>query len=164
MGVSSLPDLQFHVSSLADCRVRDHALSMNFAVKLFEGGHLHSCCWLSCLDPFALHNSSAKNWSTDTYNFWAIVRLSSVFFLFLKHTGLFPLFFFFFLFIWPRKLLCLVLIPFCKNCFILTFDISQFTTSLSLQLGFAHQLILYTDFAYCILTKAFSVISTCRHS
>lgn len=163
MGVSTLPDLKFHVSSLADCRVRDHALSMNFVVKLLGGGHLHSCCWLSCLDPFALYNSSAKNWSSYAYSFWAILRFSSVLTLFLKHTGLLPLFFFF-LFTWPRKLWCRFLIPFCKICFILNVDISQFT-SLSIQRGFlAHQLILCTDFAYCILTKSHSIISACRHS
>ena len=147
--------------SLANCRVRDHALSMNFAVELFGGSHLHSCCWLSSCDPFALHNFSAENYSSYAYSFWAILRLSSVLTLSLKHTGLL---FSFFSFVWLRKFLCLVLSPFYKICFTLTFDISQFTP-LPVQQGFlAHQLILCTDFACYILTKARSIIPACRHS
>lgn len=48
----------------------------------------------------------------------------------LKHRGLRPPFY---LLIGSRKVTCLVIMPYCKIWFILTFDISQFTTFLSIQ-------------------------------
>lgn len=158
MGASTLPDLQFHVSSLAGCKVRDHALSKNFAVKLFGGSRLHSCYCVSCPDPFALHNSSTENWYR--YRFWSILRLSSVLTILKAHRPTST--FFSFLLIWTRKLM-----P-CFNSFFVksasTWLLTFISSHLSIQWDFlAHQLILFTNFAYCILTKACSIITACRH-
>lgn len=93
--------------------------------------------------------------------FWPTPRLSSVLTLFLQHTGLLPPFVLF-LFIWLGRVLCFVLI-FVKSTLSWTFDISQITSSLSVQRGFLLISLFFLHFLLPALihTAAHSILSAC---